>query len=277
MSPWQRSDALTDTERLEVLDLINRTETATGREALDETRRRGVVHGWHAEHWLRRSEGRLIQYAVLEYGVIPTIELCGGGFDDELRVAVLAVHPHVHWWIRDDSSSTGRVVRRLQVLSLEIPDLSPFVPEGTIIRSFVPGVDETKWLEQNNAAFTNHPEQGAWHIDDLRGRINEPWFDPSGFLLLDIGGVIAATCWTKVHELYRERLGEIYVLSVDPAFQGRGLGRTMLHVGLRALRQKGVKRSILFVDASNEDALRLYHETGFMLEREDLLLHFAND
>jgi mycothiol synthase len=273
---WLHCDVLSDAERLQVLDLINRTEQAIGREALDETRRRGVVHGWRAQHWLRYDGDTLVQYAVLTEGEPPSLEVCGGGFDPSLRDAVLAIHPTVDWWIRHHPVTEGEIVRRLQVHSIDLTPTAVSLPEGSLVRTFESGADEEAWLTQNNAAFTDHPEQGAWRMADLHSRIAEPWFDPSGFLLLEFDGKLAAACWTKVHELYRERLGEIYVLSVAPDFQGRGLGKTMLLLGLTTLRNKGVKRAILFVDAANHPAIALYESVGFRMEREDYLVRFTN-
>ena len=104
-----------------------------------------------------------------------------------------------------------------------------------------------------------------------------PWFDPSGFLLLEVDGRIAASCWTKVHELHPDRFGEIYVISVDPLYRGRSLGRIMLSQGLASLRRRGVQRAILFVDADNHSAQKLYRSFGFTLDREDQLLRFSKN
>jgi mycothiol synthase len=149
------------------------------------------------------------------------------------------------------------------------------VPEGFTLRNFEPQHDEDAWLEQNNAAFANHPEQGAWRLEDLAERTQEPWFDPSGFLLLEMDGRIAASCWTKVHELHPDRFGEIYVISVHPDFQGHHLGRVMVTQGLAALRRKGVSEAALFVDESNTGAGNLYESLGFRVEREDNLMRFV--
>lgn len=272
---WQHTAELTAAERLEVLNLINRTEFHLGREALDETRRRIVVHGWRGEHWFKREEGHITHYALVQGHEIATLEMCGGGFDEELLRETLEVHPVVDWWTRDSDGSSDNVVRTLQLLHVTLPAPDVAVPEDATLRTFVAGVDEGAWLEQNNAAFSDHPEQGTWRLDDLEARIHEPWFDPSGFLILDIGGRIAASCWTKVHELHPDRFGEIYVISVDPHFQGRGLGRVMLSQGLASLRHRGVQRAVLFVDADNDSAQHLYRSFGFVLEREDQLLRFT--
>ena len=271
---WQHTSTLNAAERLEVLNLINRTETLLGREALDETRRRTVVHGWPGEHWLLHEGQAIVQYALVQGQSHATLEMCGGGLDEALLALVLERHEMVDWWTRDSDGSLENVVRTLQLLHLDLPVSEVPVPDGATLRTFVPGFDEGGWLAQNNAAFADHPEQGAWLLDDLEERIREPWFDPSGFLLLEIDERIAASCWTKVHELHPDRFGEIYVISVDPQFQGRGLGRVMLSQGLVSLRRRGVQRAILFVDADNESAQRLYRSFGFTLDREDQLLRF---
>ncbi len=274
---WQRTMALSAPERLQVLNLINRTEANLGREALDETRRRTVVHGWRGEHWLRCEGSEVVQYALVQGQEHATLEMCGGGFDSTLLDLVLEEHEVVDWWTRDSDGSFENVVRTLQLMTINLPVPVAEVPADAVVRNFDAGVDDAAWLAQNNAAFADHPEQGAWRLDDLEERIREPWFDPSGFLVLEIDGRIAASCWTKVHELHPERFGEIYVISVDPAFQGRGLGRVMLTRGLQYLRQRGVHRAVLFVDADNLSAQSLYRSLGFSVEREDQLLRFARD
>jgi len=274
-SSWQHVSTLSVGERLEVLNLINRTETLLGREALDETRRRTVVHGWKADHWLLRDDGELASYALSQGQRHATLEMCGGGFSEELLDEVLGEHEVVDWWTRDSDRTHSNVVRTLQLLFVHLPVPLVEVPPEARLRTFVAGFDDVAWLAQNNAAFSDHPEQGAWLLDDLQDRIHEPWFDPSGFLLLEIDGRIAASCWTKVHELHPDRFGEIYVISVDPAYQGRGLGRVMLTQGLASLRHRGVHRAVLFVDADNHSAQHLYRSLGFTLEREDQLLRFS--
>ena len=201
--------------------------------------------------------------------------MCGGGLDHQLLAQVLAGHyPRrlVDPGLPDEAPGHGRANPR--DAACRAARGRGGVPAGATLRNFEPGRDDAAWLAQNNAAFADHPEQGAWREGDLDERTREPWFDPSGFLLLEIDGRLAASCWTKVHELHPDRFGEIYVISVHPDFQGRSLGRVMVTQGLEALRRKGVSEAILFVDRSNVGARRLYTSLGFELVREDQLVHF---
>ncbi len=277
MTTWCATTILSADQRLEVLDLFNRTENELGREAIDEGRRRTVVHRGPGEHWLDVHDGRVRRYALLNSGDPATLELCGGGTDDELLAAVLARHGRVDWWTRDNFEAVGgTVVRTLQLLRIDLPvRLEHRVGESDGIRAFDPERDADRWLAQNNAAFADHPEQGAWTEQQLRERINEPWFDPSGFFILERDRRLAASCWTKVHELHPDRFGEIYVISVHPDFRGLGLGRAMVLHGLEAIRRKGVSSATLFVDESNLAARALYESLGFSLEREDRLVRFS--
>lgn len=272
---WLSTSSLTIDQRLDVLNLLNRTETVISREAIDEGSRRIVVHGWKAEHWLLHRDGELVGYALVTGSDLPTVEMCGGRFDQGLLDELLTKHDQVDWWKRDSHRiEHGRVIRTLEMLRAELPVPVVDVPVGATLRAFEPRHDEDRWLEQNNAAFAHHPEQGAWLLSDLAERINEPWFDPSGFLLLEIEDRLAASCWTKVHELHPDRFGEIYVISVHPDFQGRNLGRIMVTQGLASLRKKGVSSAVLFVDQSNVVAKKLYASLGFEVDREDNLVRF---
>jgi mycothiol synthase len=275
---WQRCTTLTPERRLDVLNLLNRTESLLGREAIDEARRRTVVHGWRAEHWLQYHGEVLVKYAMVNGTEHAMVEMCGGDVDEALLSNLLATHETLDWWTRGPQTPADakcQVVRTLQLMQVALPVACVDVPSGATLRNFEPGRDEQAWLEQNNAAFASHPEQGAWLLADLDERTREPWFDPSGFLLLEIDGRLAASCWTKVHELHPDRFGEIYIISVHPDFQGRDLGRVMVTQGLEVLRRKGVTHAMLFVDESNVGAKALYESLGFKVVRDDRLVRFT--
>ena len=166
------------------------------------------------------------------------------------------------------------------------------LPEGVRIRTFRPGEDDADWLALNARAFATHPEQGAWTMPDLQQRMAEDWFDPAGFFLASRDGKLVGFHWTKVHGHHspeefvhshgsnpthahaahgHEPMGEVYVVGVDPAAQGIGLGRQLTVVGLRHLRTIGLHHVMLYVDGSNTAAITLYESLGFSRWDTDVL------
>ena len=140
---------------------------------------------------------------------------------------------------------------------------------STELRPFRPGQDEEAWLVANNRAFVGHPEQGHWALETLLDREQEPWFDPAGFLVLEVAGRLAGSCWTKVHADVDPPMGEIYVISVDPDFHGRGWGRALTRAGLDWLGGTGLTVGMLYVDGANAAAVSLYRSMGFTVDHVD--------
>lgn len=57
--------------------------------------------------------------------------------------------------------------------------------------------------------------------------------------------------------------GAVYDIVVDPAHQGRGVGRMLLEAGLAALEARGAPRVVLSTAERNEHAQRLFASAGF--------------
>ena len=133
------------------------------------------------------------------------------------------------------------------------------------LRSFRPG-DEAEVLRVNAAAFAHHPEQGSMDADELAERMAEPWFDPAGLLVAAEGDRLLGFHWTKRHST---TLGEVYVVGIDPASQGLGLGKVLVDAGLRHLRDGGAEDVLLYVESDNVPAVRLYEGLGFTHAQAD--------
>ncbi|MET8092138.1 mycothiol synthase [Micromonospora sp. NPDC005220] len=202
----------------------------------------------------RRGTGRALARGVLASATGPLRAWAHG---DHPSAAALAV---------DLGFTRARVLWQLR-RPLAAPLGEPRLPDGVALRAFRPGADDTAWLALNARAFAEHPEQGRWTSDDLRVRLAEPWFDPAGFLLAEktASGRLLGFHWTKVHERPGSaRIGEVYVLGVDPTAHGGGLGRALTTAGLAHLRDKrGLDRVMLYVDDSNTGAVALYERLGF--------------
>jgi len=145
-------------------------------------------------------------------------------------------------------------------------------PEGLRITTYSGPADDAELLRVNNAAFAWHPEQAGWTEADIAERRGEPWFDPGGlFMAVDEHtGALLGFHWTKVHSA---DLGEVYVVGVDPAAQGRGVGATLTLVGLHHLAERLTGSSkpavMLYVEADNSAAVKAYRRLGFDVRTVD--------
>lgn len=213
------------------------------------------------------------------------------GLGGKLLDHVLERWPRVRLWSHGDLQDARRlytsrelsVVRELWQMSRplagEWSDLPEQVelPEGFAVRTFQVGQDDQEWLAVNARAFVDHAEQGRMTQADLTARQREPWFDPHGLLIVEDTTAeaqgqarIAAFHWTKV-EPDDPSSGEVYVVGVDPDYQGRGLGTTVTLLGLHHLRARGVRTATLYVDGDNPAAIATYHRLGFERSAVDVM------
>ncbi len=183
----------------------------------------------------------------------------------------------VNWWVLPaglgDADVEAAVAGTGFALGRELHQMRRSLPiertTDVAVRAFVVGRDEAAWLQVNNRAFADHPEQGGWTPAMLAQREHEAWFDPAGFLLHERDGRLAAFCWTKVHGDTDPPMGEIYAIAVDPDFPGLGLGSALTTAGLDHLTGRGLRVAMLYVDAGNTGAVTMYEHLGFTIDHTD--------
>ncbi|MFB7127952.1 mycothiol synthase [Kitasatospora sp. NPDC056273] len=308
------NDVLRPAQRDGALRVLAEAQAVDGRAAVSEqgrlrlrnaeTPRPGVIHLVETESGAEpESEtGAVLGYGQLEVpedpAANPAAELVvdpavrGRGLARPLVDAVLAQahragREAVDFWVHGGHPAArhlaeaygAELVRELRQMRRPGPQTEDVVvPAGIELRTFRPGEDDAEWLRLNALAFAHHPEQGTWTEQDLAERIAEPWFDPAGFFLATRDGRVVGFHWTKVHPATatEPELGEVYVVGVDPAEQGSGLGRALTAAGLRHLTgsgpgERGLGAVLLYVDADNPVAVRVYERLGFTVHEVDLM------
>jgi mycothiol synthase len=193
-----------------------------------------------------------------------------------IRAGLDAGGPHTRIWAHGDlaparaaASALGLVsVRELLQMRRPLADL----PQATgthSVRTYAGPEDDAELLRVNNAAFSWHPEQGGWTEADIDERRGESWFDPDGLFLAFQAHRLMGFHWTKVHG---PGLGEVYVVGVDPAAQGRGLGAELTLLGLHHLAGRlGPEADVeLYVEGNNTAAVNTYRRLGFVVYSADV-------
>jgi len=192
-------------------------------------------------------------------------------------------------WSHGDIETAQKFAQKLNltpvrsVMQMRRSLFSPFdtysFNEKFTLRNFELEKDADELLALNKLSFVNLPDQFSWTKKSLEIRVAESWFDPKGFILLENEkGELIGFCWTKLHGQHHSHeqddghshlthghvpIGEIYVLGVHPNYQGQGIGKNLTLWGLTHLRRSGIDSAMLYVDAANQNAIKLYTSLEF--------------
>ena len=69
----------------------------------------------------------------------------------------------------------------------------------------------------------------------------------------------------ELQGMHLRKIAAIYSIAIDPAFQGQGLGNTLLEDCIQDLRKNNVHRIRLYADVNNKPAVNLYLKHGFLI------------
>ncbi len=305
MSEVSWRTGLSEADRRRIASVLAAAEAADGIAAVGDQVIRELSRD-RTRHLIADVDGDLVGYlnlapaaddapAMAELAVHPDARRRGIG-SELIRKGLAKGGPGTRVWAHgnlDPARATAEAlslvaVRELWQMRRPLTDLPAVrLPDGVVLRTYAGLSDDAELLRVNNAAFAWHPEQGGWTDADVAERRAEPWFDPAGlFLAFDsTTGRLLGFHWTKVHGPTlggqersdpKKRLGEVYVVGVDPEAQGRGLGATLTLVGLHYLADRLVDPSgdaaevTLYVEANNSAAVKTYERLGFRLFSADV-------
>jgi len=160
-----------------------------------------------------------------------------------------------------------QLIRRAHELKIDLTEIP--LPEAAAsfpIRHLEVG-EEDKLTEIQNRSFT-----GSWGYhpnteEQIKYETGMSNCEREGILLACEGDRPVGYCWTKIeggeNPTADESKGRIFMIGVDPDYQGTGVGRELLLAGLSYLKGQGLRVAQLTVDSENRVANALYHSIGF--------------
>lgn len=145
----------------------------------------------------------------------------------------------------------------------------PAFPTGMLVRPFGEWLPLHGFVALLNASFADHPGALSWTVAEIARAHARPDFDPSTITLAspadrpDDPIAFVRTAVEPPEEGDPSPVGDVRLVGVLADWRGRGLGRELLRLGIAQLRDRGVGRIKLSVEAENDVALGLYVRTGF--------------
>ncbi|MFC5369638.1 mycothiol synthase [Arcanobacterium bovis] len=158
------------------------------------------------------------------------------------------------------------LVMNAELESTESDGETACVPSNVVLRRIdsTNDADVDNLVRLNARSFNTHPEQGKLLREDFLQRFEQPWFDADllQWIVDEKSGKTVGFLWLKPES---SDCVELYVLGVDPKYQGKGLAGAAMRCAMASMRARGFTRMTLYVNRSNSAAVRLYERAGFQL------------
>ena len=138
-----------------------------------------------------------------------------------------------------------------------VPDFP--LPAGFTLRWFRAG-DEDVWVQLQAAS----DQFNRISLDLFRSEFVEPGLlaNTQFYVIAQNNAPVGtATAWFK--DLEGKRIGRVHWVAVLPAFQGRGLGKSVLSLCCGRLRELGYDKAYLSTSSARIPAIKLYLSFGF--------------
>lgn len=149
---------------------------------------------------------------------------------------------------------------------LHLPIADPPVPPGFTLRPAAGESEAPALVKLHHTAFATASETIAERVDWMRSPVYDSRLD---LVAVAPDGSLAAFCRCSLCAEENARLGFasawVDLIGVHPAYRRRGLGRAILLLALRNMREMGLTRALLSVGSWNALAQHLFETCGFVV------------
>ncbi|MFH2103949.1 MAG: GNAT family N-acetyltransferase [Chloroflexota bacterium] len=213
---------------------------------------------WHAfdvyvKPTLRGSdrEREMLAWAVDQLSADEYIQTVWVAEDDEFRVR----------WLEENGFAVREGFMHLLTRPLVEPFAGPPLPDGFAARASRGPEDAERRAAASHAAFGSSMPFDEYCARTLRFMKSPVYVNEHELFITAPDEQVAAFCciWTD----HLSKAGYFEPVGVHPAFHRRGLGKGLLHEGLRRLQSESMTSASVCAESDNLAAIRLYESAGF--------------
>jgi mycothiol synthase len=219
----------------------------------------GVVHPEHRGRGLGMFLLDVVERRAAEHqALVPP------GEQATLLLHILAVDTAAHTLLLRRGFELVRHFWRMDI-DLENAPAPPAPIERISIRTFQPGLDERPVYEAFEESFAGHFGYAPRSFEEWSASRLKEGFDPSLWLLATDGPEVVGALAGRI----MEDIGWVATLGVRKQWRGRGIGEALLRHAFVAFHRRGIAKSSLNVDATNETgAVALYERVGMHVAQQ---------
>jgi mycothiol synthase len=138
------------------------------------------------------------------------------------------------------------------------------LPDNYSIRQMRSPAEALLLTRVQNKVFDGHWGFSKNSPDEVLARLDLPVTGPENVLFIESDeGDVAAYVWTALEWENDRSVGYIWMTGVVPEFRQSGLGKAVVHAGIKRLFASGAAEIHLEVIAENRPAVAIYEAMGF--------------
>jgi mycothiol synthase len=131
------------------------------------------------------------------------------------------------------------------------------------IRSFVKGQDEEMFVRAFNACFADYDDLRCMTLEEMKKAQEAPSYSSEGVLIAEWNREPAGMVDAYIDKQRDDRKGFIQSLAILPEYRRKGIGKRLVEMALKSLKQRGMRTVEAWAQSDREGCTHIYESFGF--------------